>query len=170
LDRSGYHQFDTVNCPVSYRTFGCWQDNHIIFKSSDTLLVLDDRTLECRYSTKIYALAFYPTTRGILFNRYDNGYIGDPYVLQISPPSCTPLKKMVWSYQYGTIEDLFPLGDQLFFRANSDPAGKEFWSTGGNPESTHLAACSGSLRLTTWAPQIDGQPTDLKQVPGASMI
>ena len=138
LDATGYHQIGTVNCPVSYRSFGCWQDNHIFFKSSDTFLVLDGSTLECRYSAKISTLALYPTSRGIFFNRYDDGYISDPYVLQISPPSFTLLKKMIWNFQYGNIEDLFPLGDQLFFRANSDSAGKELWSTGGNPVSTHL--------------------------------
>jgi ELWxxDGT repeat protein len=138
LDSSGYHRIGTVNCPASYRAFGCWQDNRIIFTASDTLLVLDDSTLECRYSSEIYPLTLYPTTRGIFFNRYENGYTGDPYVLQTSPPSCTPLKKMVWSFQYGNIEDLFPLSDRLFFRANSDSAGKELWSTGGNTESAHL--------------------------------
>ncbi|MFH0761420.1 MAG: T9SS type A sorting domain-containing protein [Bacteroidota bacterium] len=138
LDSSGYRRFGTVNCRATYGAHGCWQDNLIILRTLDSLLVLDDRTLECMYSTGIHALTFHQTARGIFFNQYDEGYVRDPYVLQTSPPSCTLLRKMVWSYEYGTIDELFPLGNQLFFRANSDSTGRELWTTAGNPQSTHL--------------------------------
>lgn len=138
LDQWGYRRLGSFACRTAYLTNGCWQDSLIIFAGSDSLLVLDDQTLECRYSPGISATDLYQTTLGIFFNQNDNWYVRDPYVLQTTPPSCTLLKKMVWSYENSAIDELFPLGNQLFFRANSDSAGRELWATAGTPQSTHL--------------------------------
>jgi len=154
LDDTGYQQIGTINCQVAYGKSGCWQDNLMILRTPDSLLVLDDRSLECRYSTGNNALTLYQTNLGIFFNQYDDGYVRDPYVLQTSPPSCTLLKKMVWSYENSAIDELFPLGTQLFFTANSDSTGRELWTTAGNQQSTHLvkeintAGTSNAMRST----------------------
>ena len=138
LDSSGYRQAGTLNSLTTFCRDAFWQDNLIILPTSGSLLFLDDRTLKPVYSIAKQCMTLYPASPGIFFNLYDNGYTRDPYVLQTSPPSCSLLRKMVWNFIYGSIEELCPAGNQLFFRANSTTTGRELWTTGGTAESSRM--------------------------------
>jgi ELWxxDGT repeat protein len=154
MDSSGYSQVGTAKFRNTYRRDALWRDHLLIFPATDSLLLLDDQTLECTYSKPMACNTLHPTSLGIFFNQYDNGYIRDHYVLNTSPPDCNLILNSNGSQLNGDIEELFPHGERLFFRANSSLTGKELWATDGNPENTRLvkeintAAGNNSLRGT----------------------
>lgn len=138
LDSTGYHHSGTINRKAVSRNDVCWQDHLIIWPTVDSLLFLDDQTLKPVYSKAIQCRTLYQTGLGFFFNKYEDGYTRDPYVLQTSPPTCRLLKRMVRSFVNGSIDGLFQVGNDLYFRANSDSTGMELWATGGNPENTRM--------------------------------
>lgn len=139
-DEAGYRKVNTFQptgqpdwiSPVN------WENGLFIVHSQNTFFYYD-RNFSLIFSTGIFGSLFYPSSLGVFFTRTENQRVIGPWVLKTNPPSCTEVKRLISDQSYGSINSLTPVGDQLYFAANSKEYGTEVWVTGGQSGSACLA-------------------------------
>jgi ELWxxDGT repeat protein len=136
-DDTSYRKLTTIGLPAAIRYVKKWNDDKFIILA-DKLYIFDYQYSNQQFSTGAFGNPLYPTSLGVFFNVTINQQVLDPWVLKTDPPSCQPITKLISDLKYGSISNLTPVGDQLYFVADSKEFGTEVWVTGGQAATTHL--------------------------------
>jgi len=138
-DDAGYRKVTTLGPPMGSSLISNikWKDNKFLIPSGN-IYVYDDQNFTLQFSTDTPGAALYPTSLGVFFARTENYKILEPWLLKTDPLSCTQVQVLISDLKYGSFDYLTPIGDQLYFVADSKEFGTEVWVTGGQAETTHI--------------------------------
>jgi|GEM_PF-2884770 ELWxxDGT repeat protein len=105
-------------------------DHYVLI--GDRIGIYNRNNFELELLTGLIHSNIWNTSKGIFLFGKENYDIVDPMILQLDPIRLDTLKRMVSNTSYGNIRGLTPIGEELYFSADSKEFGKEPWFTDGS--------------------------------------